>query len=126
MLTFIGFAICGTTYYWLDDRPDVYSFGWILGSIIWYATISFAIIFVYNKTRLGYVIGGVLSWVTLAFWTFDNYHIAFQMSIIAQEPNFGMVLRNFVGIVIALVAVVSSHNLFHKVIDYQYRGKPLE
>ena len=126
MLTFIGFAICGTTYYWLDDRPDVYSFGWILGSIIWYATISFAIIFVYNKTRLGYVIGGVLSWVTLAFWTFDNYHIAFQMSIIAQEPNFGMVLRNFVGIAIALVAVVSSHNLFHKVIDYQYRGKPLE
>ena len=126
MLTFIGFAICGTTYYWLDDRPDVYSFGWILGSIIWYATISFAIIFVYNKTRLGYVIGGVLSWVTLAFWTFDNYHIAFQMSIIAQEPNFGMMLRNFVGIAIALVAVVSSHNLFHKVIDYQYRGKPLE
>nr|AIE99104.1 NAD dependent epimerase/dehydratase family protein [uncultured marine thaumarchaeote KM3_105_E03] len=126
MLTFIGFAICGTTYYWLDDRPDVYSFGWILGSIIWYTTISFGIIFVYNKTRLGYVIGGVLSWVTLAFWTFDNYHIAFQMSIIAQEPNFGMVLRNFVGIAIALVAVVSSHNLFHKVIDYQYRGKPLE
>jgi len=36
------------------------------------------------------------------------------------------VLRNFVGIAIALVAVVSSHNLFHKVIDYQYRGKPLE
>ena len=126
MLTFIGFAIWGTTYYWLDDRPDVYSFGWILGSIIWYTTISFGIIFVYNKTRLGYVIGGVLSWVTLAFWTFDNYHIAFQMSIIAQEPNFGMVLRNFVGIAIALVAVVSSHNLFHKVIDYQYRGKPLE
>nr|AIE95680.1 NAD dependent epimerase/dehydratase family protein [uncultured marine thaumarchaeote AD1000_69_E02] len=126
MLTFIGFAICGTTYYWIDDRPDVYSFGWILGSIIWYTTISFGIIFVYNKTRLGYVIGGILSWVTLAFWTFDNYHIAFQMSIISQEPNFAMVVRNFVGIAIALVAVVSSHNLFHKVIDYQYRGKPLE
>ena len=64
--------------------------------------------------------------MTLAFWTFDNYHIAFQMSIIAQEPNFGMVVRNFVGIAIALVAVISSHNLFHKVIDYQYRGKPIE
>ena len=126
MLTFIGFAICGTTYYWIDDRPDVYNFGWILGSIVWYTAISFGIIFVYNKTRLGYVIGGVLSWVTLAFWTFDNYHIAFQMSIIAQEPNFGMVVRNFVGIAIALVAVISSHNLFHKVIDYQYRGKPIE
>ena len=126
LMTFIGFAICGTSYYWLDDRADVYSLGWILGSVIWYAAISFGIIFVYNKTRLGYLIGGVLSWVTLAFWLFDNYHIAFQMSLIAQEPNFAMIVRNFVGIIIASVAVISSHNLFHKVIDYQYRGKPIE
>ena len=126
LMTFIGFAICGTSYYWLDDRADVYSLGWILGSVIWYAAISFGIIFVYNKTRLGYLIGGVLSWVTLAFWLFDNYHVAFQMSLIAQEPNFEMTIRNFVGIIIASVAVISSHNLFHKVIDYQYRGKPIE
>ena len=126
LMTFIGFAICGTSYYWLDDRADVYSLGWILGSVIWYAAISFGIIFVYNKTRLGYLIGGVLSWVTLAFWLFDNYHVAFQMSLIAEEPNFAMVVRNFVGIIIASIAVISSHNLFHKVIDYQYRGKPIE
>ena len=126
LMTFIGFAICGTSYYWLDDRADVYSLGWILGSVIWYAAISFGIIFVYNKTRLGYLIGGVLSWVTLAFWLFDNYHVAFQMSLISQEPNFEMTIRNFVGIIIASVAVISSHNLFHKVIDYQYRGKPIE
>jgi hypothetical protein len=48
------------------------------------------------------------------------------MSLIAQEPNFEMTIRNFVGIIIASVAVISSHNLFHKVIDYQYRGKPIE
>ena len=126
LLTFIGFAICGTTYYWIDDRPDVYSLGWILSSIVWYTAISFGIIFVYNKTRLGYLIGGVLSWVTLAFWLFDNYYIVFQMSLIAEEPNFAMTVRNFVGIAIALVAVISSHNLFHKVIDYQYRGKPID
>ena len=126
LITFIGFAICGTTYYWIDDRADVYSLGWILGSIIWYAAIGFGIIFVYNKTRLGYLIGGVLSWVTLAFWMFDNYYIVFQMSLIAEEPNFAMTVRNFVGIAIAFVAVVSSHNLFHKVIDYQYRGKQIE
>jgi uncharacterized protein YbjT (DUF2867 family) len=126
LMTFIGFAICGTTYYWIDDRADVYSLGWILGSVIWYAAIGFGMIFVYNKTRLGYLIGGVLSWVTLVFWLFDNYHIAFQMSLIAEEPNFAMVVRNFVGIALAFVAVVSSHNLFHKVIDYQYRGKPIE
>jgi len=126
LMTFIGFAICGTTYYWIDDRADVYNIGWILSSVIWYAAIAFGIIFVYNKTRLGYLIGGVLSWVTLAFWLFDNYHIAFQMSLIAEEPNFAMIVRNFVGIIIASIAVISSHNLFHKVIDYQYRGKPIE
>jgi hypothetical protein len=48
------------------------------------------------------------------------------MSLIAEEPNFAMTVRNFVGIAIAFVAVVSSHNLFHKVIDYQYRGKPID
>ena len=126
LITFIGFAICGTTYYWLDDRPNVYSLEWILGSIIWYVTIAFGIIFVYNKTRLGYLIGGILSWVTLAFWLFDNYYIIFQMSLIAEDPNFAMTIRNFVGIVIASIAVISSHNLFHKVIDYQYRGKPID
>jgi hypothetical protein len=48
------------------------------------------------------------------------------MSLIAEEPNFAMIVRNFVGIIIASIAVISSHNLFHKVIDYQYRGKPIE
>lgn len=118
-------AICGTTYYWLDDRADVYQPAWILGSIVWYVTIISAMIFVYNKTRLGYLISGVVAWVTLAFWLFDNFHVAFQMSLIANEPSAMMTARNFVGILVAIIAVISSHNLFHKVIDYQYRGKPL-
>ena len=121
----VALAICGTTYYWLDDRVDVYQPLWILGSIIWYVTIIAALVFVYNKTRLGYLISGVLAWVTLAFWLFDNFHIGFQMSVIASEPSIEMTVRNFVGIIIAAIAVISSHNLFHKVIDYQYRGKPI-
>ncbi len=121
----VALAICGTTYYWLDDRIDVYQPLWVLGSIIWYITIIAAMIFVYNKTRLGYLISGVLAWVTLAFWLFDNFHIGFQISVIASEPSVEMTVRNFVGILIASIAVISSHNLFHKVIDYQYRGKPI-
>jgi len=36
-----------------------------------------------------------------------------------------MTIRNFVGIAVAALAVVASHNLFHKVIDYQYKGTPI-
>ena len=125
ILSLVAYAICGSTYYWLDDRPEVYEPLWLIASGIWYVTIGFAILFVYNKTRLGYLIAGVLTWITLAFWMFDNFHIAFKMSFLAHEPSLLMTLRNFVGIIIAVVAVVASHNLFHKVIDYQHRGRPV-
>ena len=125
IVSIIAYAICGSTYYWLDDRQEVYEPLWLTASVIWYATIAFAILFVYNKTRLGYLIAGVLTWVTLAFWLFDNFHVAFQMSLIAHEPNILMTIRNFVGIAIAIVGIVASHNLFHKVIDYQHKGRPI-
>ena len=125
IVSLIAYAICGTTYYWLDDRPEVYEPLWLTVSVFWYSTIGFGILFVYNKTRLGYLIAGILSWFTLAFWLFDNFHVAFQMSLIAQEPNELMTIRNFIGIAIAVIAVIASHNLFHKVIDYQYKGKPI-
>lgn len=123
--TLIAFAICGTTYYWLDDRTDVYQPGWFIASFFWYVTIVFGFIFVRNKTRLGYLIAGILSWVTLAFWLFDNFHIAFQSSLIADEPNLLMTVRNFIGIVIASVGVIASHNVFHKVRKYQQKGLPV-
>ena len=124
-ISLFGLAILGTSYYWLDDRPDVYQPLWLIGSLFWYAGIFSAIIFIHNKTRLGYLIAGVLSWVTLAFWLFDNYYVVFQTSVIASPPNEYMIIRNFVGILVASLTVVASHNLFHKVIDYQYKGKPI-
>ena len=125
MCTLIVYAIIGSTYYWLDSRSDVYELGWIAVSLIWYVTIFAAIIFVRNKTRLGYVIAGILSWVTLAFWSFDNFYVLFESSIIATEPTLVITIRNFIGVAIAVIGVISSHNLFHKVIDYQYKGKPI-
>lgn len=114
LATLIAFAVCGTTYYWLDDRNDVFQPGWLLASVFWYIAIVFAFIFVRNKTRLGYLIAGILSWVTLAFWLFDNFHIAFQASVIADKPNFLMTIRNFIGVIIASIGVITSHNVFHK------------
>ena len=125
ILTLAAYAICGTSYYWLDNRFDVYELSWMIISGTWYFTIIVAVIFVHNKTRLGYLISGVLSWVTLAFWSFDNFYVVFDTSIIASQPSTEVTIRNFVGIVIAGIGVVASHNLFHKVIDYQYKGKPI-
>jgi hypothetical protein len=118
-------ALIGTTYYWLDDRPDVYHPLWITASIIWYVGIIFAIIFVKSKTRLGFIISGILSWLTLFFWSFDNLYIIFDKSIISSQPSLEVTVRNFIGMTIAGIGVVASHNLFHKVIDYQYKGRPI-
>ncbi len=118
-------SFIGTTYYWLDDRQEVYQLGWILASALWLVTIGFSILFVKNKTRLGYLVAGILSWVTLAFWLLDNYYIVFQDSIIARQPNFEMTVRNFVGVIVACTSILASHNVFHKIHSYQYRGVPV-
>ena len=124
-ISLFALAIIGSSYYWLDDRSDVYEPLWLMGSTIWYIAIVSSIIFIHNKTRLGYLIAGVLSWITLAFWLFDNYYVVFETSLIANPPNELMMIRNFIGIFVVVLTVVASHNLFHKVIDYQYKGKPI-
>lgn len=125
MLSLLALGVCGTSYYWLDDRPVVYEPLWLSVSAVWYVVIAFAMLMVHNKTRLGYVIAGVLSWVTLSFWLFDNFHVVFDTSIISAEPNLAMTVRNFVGVLVAATAVVASHNLFHKIFGYQRRGMPI-
>jgi len=121
----IVMAIIGTTYYWIDDRPDVYNLFWLLAGILWYVGIIAAIIFVKSKTRLGFMISGVLSWITLIFWSIDNFYVFFNTSILAPYPNDVITLRNFIGMFVVAIAIISSHNTFHKVIDYQNKGKPI-
>lgn len=121
----IVMAIIGTTYYWMDDRPDVYSPIWLLAGILWYVGIVSAIIFVNSKTRLGFMISGVLSWITLIFWSVDNFYVVFNTSILSSPPNEMITVRNFVGIFVVAIAIIASHNTFHKVIDYQNKGKPI-
>jgi uncharacterized protein YbjT (DUF2867 family) len=124
MASLVGMSIIGTTYYWLDDRSDVYEYTWIAASTFWFITIISVMIFVNNKTRLGYLIAGVLSWITLGFWLFDNYYIVFVQSIMAKQPNLYMTIRNFVGVGAAMLAIASSHNVFHKIQSYQFKGRP--
>mgnify|MGYP003971792769 FL=1 len=125
LITLCAMAFIGTTYYWLDDRNDVWQIPWLIGSVIWYTAILFAISFVKQKARLGYLIGGILAWVTLAFWLFDNFYVVFELSLVASEPSLEITIRNFIGAAIAGLAIFSSHNVFHKVRVYQVRGKPV-
>jgi uncharacterized membrane protein len=121
----IVMALIGTTSYWMDDRPDVYNPLWLLAGILWYAGITSAIIFVNSKTRLGFMISGVLSWITLIFWSFDNFYVVFNTSILSSPPNEMITIRNFIGIFVVSITIIASHNTFHKVIDYQNKGKPI-
>jgi hypothetical protein len=123
LISLCAMAFIGTTYYWMDDRTDVWEIPWIVGSIIWYAAILFAISFVKQKARLGYLIGGILAWITLAFWLFDNFYVVFELSLVASEPSIDVTIRNFIGAAIAGLAIFSSHNVFHKVRVYQARGE---
>ena len=125
LISLCAMAFIGTTYYWVDDRTDVWEIPWLIGSVIWYAAILFAISFVKQKARLGYLIGGILSWITLSFWLFDNFYVVFELSLVASEPNLDFTIRNFIGAAIAGLAIFSSHNVFHKVRVYQARGKPI-
>lgn len=124
MVSLVAMLIVGTTYYWLDDRKDVYQPLWLIASGFWFITIIAAILFVNKKTRLGYMIGGVLAWITLAFWLFDNYSVVFHKSLIAVQPSVNMEIRNFVGVIIAAITIAASHNVFHKIRSYQNRGRP--
>ena len=126
LVSLCAMALIGSTYYWMDERTDVWEISWVFGSLIWYAAIIFAISFVKQKARLGYLIGGLLSWVTMAFWLFDNFYVVFDISLIGAEPSLDVTLRNFIGVAFAGLAIFSSHNVFHKVRVYQAKGEPVK
>ena len=121
----VAMAIIGTTYYWLDDRPEIFQPLWVLGGLLWYIAIISAIFFVRHKTRLGFLIAGVLSWITLTFWLFDNLYVVFDTSLLIDRPNQWITIRNFAWSALSTLAVITSHNTFHKIIDYQYKGRSL-
>ena len=126
LISLCAMALIGSTYYWMDERTDVWEISWLFGSLIWYAAIIFAISFVKQKARLGYLIGGLLAWATMAFWLFDNFYVVFQISVIGSEPSLDVTIRNFIGVAFAGLAIFSSHNVFHKVRVYQARGESVK
>jgi uncharacterized protein YbjT (DUF2867 family) len=114
MLSLLAMAAIGSTYYIVDDRPEIYHSNWIILGTIWYLGIVFAIYFLRFGARLGALIAGVLGWLTLTFWLIDNLYLVWGISVLASSPDATITIRNFIGAGIAAVVVATSHNLFHK------------
>jgi hypothetical protein len=114
MLSLLVMAAIGSTYYIVDDRPEIYHSNWIILGTIWYLGIVFAIYFLRYGARLGALIAGVLGWLTLTFWLIDNLYIVWGISVLASSPDATITIRNFIGAGVAVVVVATSHNLFHK------------
>ncbi len=107
-------AIISTTYFWMDEREDFFEFFWLVVLTIWYAWAITSLLFVFLKRKIGYLLAGIIAWTTVGFWMFDNFHVVFDISIIASKPDLIITLKNFIGVVIAGLAIFASHNLFHK------------
>jgi uncharacterized protein YbjT (DUF2867 family) len=114
MLSLLAMAAIGSTYYIIDDRPEIYHSNWIILGTIWYLGIAFAVYFLRYGARLGAFTAGVLGWLTLVFWLIDNIYVIGFTSVIASPPDAAITIRNFIGAGIALLVVTASHNLFHK------------
>lgn len=107
-------GILGTAYYTIDDRSEVHQHGWMIGAALWYGTLGTGIILVLKRAKSGYLLAGVLSWGTLGFCLLDNWYTVFHGNIIATNPNLSMTARNFVTVGVSALAVLVSHNSFHK------------
>jgi uncharacterized protein YbjT (DUF2867 family) len=114
MLSLLAMAAIGSTYYIIDDRPEIYHSNWIILGTIWFLGIAFAIYFLRYGARLGALTAGVLGWLTLAFWLIDNIYVIWDTSVLASSPDTTITLRNFIGAGVAALVVATSHNLFHK------------
>lgn len=111
-------VLLGTAYH-IDNRKEMRESVLVLGTIVWYVTLGFVIIFVFKKIRLGYLLAGIISWSTLVFCLVDNWYTVFQVSVIVTKPNLSITTRNFIGVGIATLGIISSHNAFHKVCHAQ-------
>lgn len=114
MLSLLAMAAIGSTYYIIDDRPEIYHTNWIVLGTLWYLGIAFAIYFLRYGAKLGALTAGVLGWITLTFWLIDNLYIVWGASVIASSPDETVTIRNFIGAGVAALVVATSHNLFHK------------
>ena len=114
IISLIILAFIGTTYFWLDERVEFFGLGWILIFLMWYVWLIVSLFFIFSRKKLGYLLGGILAWVTIGFLLLDNFHTVFGTSVIALKPSLNITVKNFIEIIVACLSVFSAHNSFHK------------
>jgi len=110
----ISLGIIGATYYFLDNKNYLFTPLWIILATVWYFGILFALFFVKDGARLGSLVAGIIGWITLFFWGFNNLYLIYDNSINLYYPNVLVAIRNFIGAIVAGLVIAASHNLFHK------------
>ena len=115
IFSLISLGIIGVTYYFLDNQNDLFTPLWIILAIVWYFGILFALFFVKDGARLGSLVAGIIGWITLIFWGFNNVDLIYDNSINLYYPNVLVAIRNFIGAIVAGLVIAASHNLFHKI-----------
>ena len=115
IFSLISLGIIGATYYFLDNKNDLFTPLWIILAIVWYFGILFALFFVKDGARLGSLVAGIIGWITLIFWGLNNIHLIYDNSINLYYPNGLVAIRNFIGAIVAGLVIAASHNLFHKI-----------
>ena len=83
LASLIALTVIGSAYYWADERGEFFEPFWIIVLSIWYITIGFSLLLVFQKTKSGYLIAGVLSWITITFWVCDNSPLDHKCPIFA-------------------------------------------
>lgn len=115
IFSLISLGIIGGTYYFLDNKNDLFTPLWIILAIVWYFGILFALFFVKDGARLGSLVAGIIGWITLIFWGLNSVYLIYDNSINLYYPNVLVAIRNVIGAIVAGLVVAASHNLFHKI-----------
>jgi uncharacterized protein YbjT (DUF2867 family) len=115
LISLISLGIIGATYYFLENKSDIFSPILIILAAIWYFGIIFAVFFVKNGARLGSMVAGIIGWITLFFWLYNNINLVSNNLFDFSSQNIAIGIRNFVGTIIAGLVIAASHNLFHKI-----------
>ena len=115
----IAMAAIGFSYSILNARPEIFQIRWLALSVVWYMGIVMSLYFTLKATRLGAMTAAIIGWITLAFWLTDNIYTLLGHSFIASSPSLAIIIRNFIGSIIAAGVVVTSHNVFYKIGAYR-------
>ena len=115
IISLIVMAVIGTTYFWLDERSEFFESFWILILSIWQIWLIVSLCLIFSRKKIGYLLGGILAWSTVGFLLLDNFHMVFDMSVIASRPSFNISMKNFIEIIVAGLVIFSAHNSFHKI-----------